>query len=108
MSDLPSLISSLGDDQPVKCPRCQSDAGLHFDEVTLIDPAGDVVALHAEGSEGLSVVTATIGDAVSSSRCHLIVLPHWCADCGQRGSIVLRQRLGQTFGTYHEVESETS
>lgn len=103
MTDDRSLTIPLGADQPVSCPGCHSDAGMHFDEVSLIDPGGDVVPLHADGAEGLSVVTATVADGTVPGRGHLIVLPHWCADCGRRGEIVLRQQGGQTFAQYREV-----
>ncbi|MET1037609.1 MAG: hypothetical protein ABW075_04995 [Aeromicrobium sp.] len=98
-----TLSIPLSDQAPVRCPRCHSDAGLHFDEVSLIDPGGDVIPLHAAGGESLSVVTATIGDGAQPGRHHLIVLPHWCDSCGERGEIVLRQSSGQTFGQYREL-----
>ena len=87
MPDQQELTISLTGERAVPCPRCQSDTGLHFDEVSLIDPAGDVIPLHADGGEGLSVVTATIGDGTQPNRRHLIVLPHWCTSCGERGEI---------------------
>jgi len=104
MPDTPTLTVSLGEEQPIRCPQCKSDASLHFDEVTLIDPGGDVVPLHAAGAEGLSVVTAAIGDGTRPRGRHLIVLPHWCASCGKRGELVLRQSSGQTLGQYREVQ----
>jgi hypothetical protein len=100
MTELRELTFSLEGQQAVKCPRCQSDEGMHFDEVSLIDPAGDIVPLHADGGENLSVVTATIGDGTGPGRRHLIVLPHWCEKCGERGELVLRQSDGQTVGQY--------
>jgi hypothetical protein len=105
MPDTKSMTISITDDKPIRCPQCHSDAGLHFDEVSLIDPGGDVVPLHAAGGEGLSVVTATIGDGTQPGRRHLIVLPHWCTSCGKRGQIVLRQHGGQTFGEYRDLPS---
>jgi len=107
MPDQP-LVTMSTDDSPMRCPRCRSDKGLHFDEVTLIDPAGDVVPLHAAGSEGLSVVTAAIGNGEAPGRRHLVVLPHWCGECGERGEIVLRQQGGQTFSQYREVSPSPS
>ncbi|KQX75824.1 MULTISPECIES: hypothetical protein [Aeromicrobium] len=103
MPDQQELTISLTGERAVRCPRCQSDSGLHFDEVSLIDPAGDVIPLHAEGGEGLSVVTATIGDGTQPGRRHLIVLPHWCTACGERGEIVLRQDAGHTVSQYREL-----
>lgn len=103
MPDQQALSIPLGSEEPVRCPRCHSDEALHFDEITLIDPEGDVVPLHADGVEGLSVVTATIGDAAAPGRRHLIVLPHWCAACGARGEILLQQENGRTVGRYREV-----
>lgn len=108
MPETPSMIISFASDRAIPCPSCGSDRGLHFDEVSLIDPGGDVVPLHADGGEKLSVVTATIGDGAAPGRRHLIVLPHWCADCGQRGEIVLRQENGQTFGQYRESVGSTA
>jgi len=102
-----SLTIPLDGETAMSCPQCQSDSGLHFDEASLIDPGGDVVPLHAEGGEGLSVVTATIGDGNAPGRRHLIVLPHWCSDCGRRGEIVLRQQNGQTFGEFREVSDQS-
>ena len=99
----PELTIPLEGEHAVRCPHCQSDEGLHFDETSLIDPGADVVPLHATGDEGLSVVTATIGDGTRPGRRHLIVLPHWCASCGRRGELVLRQSDGQTIGQYREV-----
>ncbi len=103
MPDQKSMTISFTGDDALRCPLCQSDSALHFDEVSLIDPGGDVVPLHAAGDEGLSVVTATIGDGTAPHRRHLIVLPHWCDSCGKRGEIVLRQQDGKTFGQYREV-----
>jgi hypothetical protein len=103
MTDQLQLTISLEGEQAVRCPRCQSDTGLHFDEVSLIDPGKDVVPLHAEGGEGLSVVTATIGDGAQPGRRHLIVLPHWCSSCGERGEIVLRQDAGHTVSQYRQL-----
>lgn len=100
------LTIPLEGDQAVRCPRCQSDEGLHFDEVSLIDPAGDIVPLHADGGEALSVVTATIGDGTRAGGRHLVILPHWCASCGERGELVLRQGNGQTIGQYRALPSE--
>ena len=97
------LIIPIEGERAVRCPHCQSDEGLHFDEISLIDPAADVVPLHAPGDESLSVVTATIGDGTRSGRRHLIVLPHWCASCGERGELVLRQSDGQTIGQYRKL-----
>jgi hypothetical protein len=97
------LTIPLEGDRAVRCPRCQSDEGLHFDEVSLIDPGADVVPLHAQGGEGLSVVTATIGDGSRPGRRHLIVLPHWCASCGERGELVLRQDAGHTVSQYRQL-----
>lgn len=108
MPDRQSLTIPLTDDTAVRCPGCHSDAGMHFDEVSLIDPGGDVVPLHADGGEGLSVVTATIGDGRAPRRRHLVVLPHWCAECGRRGEIVLRQDNGRTFGQYRELTQTSS
>ncbi|MFC5678776.1 hypothetical protein [Aeromicrobium endophyticum] len=102
------LTIPLQGDRAVKCPRCQSDSGLHFDEVSLIDPGADVVPLHAAGGEGLSVVTATIGDGSRPGRRHLIVLPHWCASCGERGELVLRQDDGHTVAQYRELTGSTT
>jgi len=98
-----SLTIPLTDDTAVRCPQCHSDTGLHFDEVSLIDPAGDVVPLHAAGDEGLSVVTATIGDGTAPGRRHLIVLPYWCGSCRRRGEIVLRQQSGRTYAQYRDL-----
>ena len=106
MPDQPLIILPM-DDGAVACPRCQSDQGVHFDEVTLIDPGADIVPLHAAGSEGLSVVAAAIGDGSAPGRRHLVVLPHWCATCGERGEIVLRQQGGQTFSQYREVSTSS-
>jgi hypothetical protein len=102
-----TLTISLTKQTPVRCPRCQSADGLHFDEVSLIDPNADVVPLHAAGGEGLSVVTATLADGTKPGRLHLIVLPHWCSDCGERGEIVLRQSNGQTLGQYRELPKQS-
>lgn len=101
--DQNSLTIPFTQETAVRCPQCHSDRGLHFDEVSLIDPGRDIVPLHAVGSEGLSVVTATIGDGTVRGRRHQIILPHWCESCGHRGEIVLRQQNGQTFGQYREV-----
>jgi hypothetical protein len=103
MPDTTSLTISLDTEAPVRCPQCRSDAGLHFDEVSLIDPSGDIVPLHAPGDESLSVVAAALSDGTQPGRSHLIVLPHWCAECGERGEIVLRQHGGQTFSQYRAV-----
>lgn len=108
MANRRELTIPMDGEQAVKCPRCQSDSGLHFDEVSLIDPAADVVPLHAAGGEGLSVVTATIGDGGQPGRHHLIVLPHWCATCGERGELVLRQNSGQTVAQYRELAGSTA
>lgn len=94
----------LAADIAVPCPHCDSSAGLHFDEISLIDPAGDVVALHPQGGEGLSIVAATIGNSPRPAQRHLIVLPHWCAECGHRGELVLQQQSGQTFAQYRGVD----
>jgi hypothetical protein len=103
IADVQSLTIPTTGEQAVSCPHCQSDEGLHFDEVSLIDPGGDIVPLHAEGGEALSVVTATIGDGARAGRRHLVVLPHWCASCGRRGELVLRQADGRTIGQYREL-----
>lgn len=103
MPNQQELTISLTGEHAVRCPRCQSDSGLHFDEISLIDPGADIVPLHADGGEGLSVVTATIGDGTQPGRHHLIVLPHWCDSCGERGEIVLRQNGGQTVSQYREL-----
>lgn len=105
MPQLRSLTIPLTGDQDLRCPRCNSDRGLHFDEVSLIDPGGNVVPLHAPGGEGLSVVTATIADGAAGQQRHMIVLPHWCSACGDRGEIVLRQHAGRTSGHYREMDS---
>lgn len=105
MPRLQSVTIPLSGEAPIQCPQCSSDAGLHFDEVSLIDPGGNVVPLHAEaeGDTGLSVVTATIANGALPGQRHLIVLPHWCSDCGNRGEVVLRQQSGQTTSEYREV-----
>lgn len=105
MPDTPALTISLTGETPVPCPRCDSDEGLHFDEISLIDPHGDIVPLHAPGDEGLRVVAAAVSDGARAGRIHRIVLPHWCAGCGSRGEIVLRQHDGQTLGGYRAVLS---
>lgn len=106
MTQPDSLTIPLSGDRSVACPHCQSDEGLHFDEVSLIDPAGDVVPLHADGSEGLSVVTATIGDGSQPGRRHFVVLPYWCSQCGRRGEVTLRQVDGRTVGLLDEVATK--
>lgn len=104
MPQLRSLTIPLSGEQDLRCPQCDSDKGLHFDEVSLIDPSGNVVPLHAPGDEGLSVVTATIAEGATGQR-HMIVLPHWCSSCGDRGEIVLRQHGGRTSGHYRQATS---
>ena len=103
MPDPQSLSIPFGADQAVRCSRCGSDAALHFDEVTLIDPAGDVIALHADGGENLFVTTAVIGEQAPTGGRHMIVLPHWCDACGERGEIVLQQENGRTLGRYRDL-----
>lgn len=98
------LTIPLEGDQAVKCPRCQSDSGLHFDQVSLIDPGADVVPLHGAGDQGLSVVTAAIGDSTRADGRYLVVLPHWCSSCGESGEIVLRQNGGQTVSQYRQLD----
>jgi hypothetical protein len=102
MNQPSSLTIPLSGDHAVACPGCGSDKGLHFDEVSLIDPSGDVVPVHADGTQGLSVVTAIIGDGAAPGRRHLIILPHWCSECGERGEIALRQIDGRTVAAYRE------
>ncbi len=77
---------------------------MHFDEISLIDLGGDVVPLHPKGGEGLSIVAATIGNSSRPGHRHMIVLPHWCGECGHRGELVLHQQGGQTFGQYRDID----
>jgi hypothetical protein len=105
ITDEQSLTFSLTGERAVSCPRCHADE-LHFDEVSLIDPAGDIVPLHADGGERLSVVTATIGDGTRPGRRHLVVLPHWCGQCGELGELVLRQSDGKTVGQYRTLPAD--
>ena len=101
----PELTIPLGGEHAVRCPRCQSDEGLHFDEISLIDPGADVVPLHATGDEGLSVVTATIGDGSRPGRRHPNVRPQSWASRVDLGALVQRQSDGQTIGQYRELSS---
>lgn len=96
----------LAADSAVPCPHCKSSEGLRFDEISLIDLGGDIVPLVPQGSDRLSIVAATIGNSSSPGHRHMIVLPHWCGECGHRGELVLHQQGGQTFGQYRDVDSE--
>lgn len=108
MPDQKPLSLALGDDEPIRCPRCGSDGGMHFNEVTLIDPAGDVYPLHADGDDGVSVVSATIGNDAATGQRHLVVLPHWCSECGERGQVVLQHENGRTVSRFRDLASTTS